>query len=230
NTLSGRYQYERDPLYGPFPVQNALQQGNFVPGNPIQTIKWNHSAILKLNTIVSNNLVNEAHVAYQRYPIKNDILTPFTNSEVGVTDLRPGTDFLSGFSIGASSGGGITGGMSWGGQYQFGGTVMEQQWQVGDQISWTHGKHTLRTGFEFIHVTDLPNNYGSPVGNPSFARWADFFIGRSACNFAGCSATNPSNTNGTLSSSITNGDGGTLTTGTSIPYQWRINDGDAFIQ
>ncbi|PYU20843.1 MAG: hypothetical protein DMG30_19635 [Acidobacteria bacterium] len=230
NTLSGRYQYERDPLYGPFPVQNALQQGNFVPGNPIQTIKWNHSAILKLTTIVSNNLVNEAHVAYQRYPIKNDILTPFTNSEVGVTDLRPGTDFLSGFSIGASSGGGITGGMSWGGQYQFGGTVMEQQWQVGDQISWTHGKHTLRTGFEFIHVTDLPNNYGSPVGNPSFARWADFFIGRSACNFAGCSATNPSNTNGTLSSSITNGDGGTLTTGTSIPYQWRINDGDAFIQ
>jgi Carboxypeptidase regulatory-like domain len=230
NTLAGRYQYERDPLYGPFPVQNALQQGNFVPGNPIQTIKWNHSAILKLTTIVSNNIVNEAHVAYQRYPIKNDILTPFTNSQVGVTDLRPGTDFLSGFSIGSSSGGAITGGMSWGGQYQFGGTVAEQQYQIGDQISWTHGKHTLRTGFEFVHVSDVPVNYGSPVGNPSFARWADFFIGRSACNFTGCSASNPGNTNGTTTSSITNGDGGTLTTGTSIPYQWKINDGDAFVQ
>jgi carboxypeptidase family protein len=234
NTLSGRYQYERDPLYGPFPVQNALQQGNFVPGNPIQTTKWNHSAVLRLTTVVSNNVVNEAHVAYQRYPIKNDILTPFTNSQVGVTDLRPGTDFLSGFSIGASSGGGITGGMSWGGQYQFGGTVTEDQFQTGDQISWTHGKHTLRTGFEYIRVRDTANNYGSPVGNPSFARWADFLIGRSACapgTFPStCNAITPGTSNGTGSSSITNGDGGTLTTGTSIPYQWRINDGDAFIQ
>jgi carboxypeptidase family protein len=234
NTLSGRYQYERDPLEAPFPVQNALQQGNFTPGNPIETIKWNHSAILRLTTVVSNNIVNELHVAYQRYPISNNILTPFTNSQVGVTDLRPGTDFLSGFSIGASSGGGITGGMSWGGQYQFGGTVVTNQTQAGDQISWTHGKHTLRAGFEFVRVSDVPNNYGSPVGNPSFARWADFFIGRSSCvAFTGvgtCSAANPGNSNGTASSSITNGDGGTLTTGTSIPYQWRVNDEDAFIQ
>jgi hypothetical protein len=234
NTLAGRYEYERDPLYGPFPVQNALQQGNFVPGNPIQTIKWNHSALLKLTTVVSNNVVNEAHVAYQRYPIKNDILTPFTNSQVGVTDLRAGTDFLSGFSIGGSSGGGITGGMSWGGQYQFGGTVTEQQFQAGDQISWTHGKHTLRAGFEFVHVGDTFNNYGSPVGNPTFARWADFLIGRSGCA-AGtfpttCNANIPGTSNGTGSSSITRGDGGTLTTGTTIPYQWRINDGDAFVQ
>src|SRR5207237_3108519 len=91
NTLSGRYQYERDPLYGPFPVQNALQQGNFVPGNPIQTIKWNHSAILRLTSVVSNNVVNEVHVSYQRYPISNNILTPFTNSQVAVHDLRPAT-------------------------------------------------------------------------------------------------------------------------------------------
>jgi hypothetical protein len=249
NTLSGRYQYERDPLEAPFPVQNALQQGNFVPGNPIETIKWNHSAILRLTTVVSNNVVNEVHVAYQRYPIQNNILTPFTNSQVGVTDLRAGTDFLSGFSIGSSSGGGITGGMSWGGQYQFGGTVVTQQYQFGDQISWTHGKHTLRAGGEFVRVSDVPVNYGSPVGNPSFARWADFLIGRSACpagTFAAISAggtcgagqtvngqlfpNSPGTSNGTGSSSITNGDGGTLTTGTTIPYQWKVNDADLFIQ
>ena len=234
NTLLGRYQYERDPLYGPFPVQNALQQGNFVPGNPIETTKWNHSAILRLTTIVSNNLVNEVHVAYQRYPISNNILTPFTNSQVGVTDLRAGIDYLSGFSIGASSGAGITGGMSWGGQYQFGGTVVTNQTQAGDQISWTHGKHTLRAGVEFVRVTDTSYNYGSPVGNPSFARWADFFIGRSAC-LAGtfpatCNASNPGTSNGTASSSITNGDGGTLTTGTTIVPYWHVNDSDAFVQ
>src|SRR5947209_13403721 len=95
HTLAARYQYERDPLQAPFPVQNATQQGNFVPGNPIVTIKSNHSSLLRLTSILSANFVNEAHVAYQRYPIKNDILTPFRNSHVGITDLRAGIDFLS---------------------------------------------------------------------------------------------------------------------------------------
>src|SRR2546425_11611676 len=140
HTLAARYQYERDPLYAPFPVQNALQQGNFVPGNPIITIKWNHSSLLRLTSILSTNFVNEVHVAYQRYPIKNDILTPFRNSQVGITDLRPGIDYLSGITIGSSSGAGISGGMSMGGQYQYGGTVITNQYQVGDQGSWTHGK------------------------------------------------------------------------------------------
>src|SRR6267143_250621 len=111
HTLAARYQYERDPLYAPFPVQNALQQGNFVPGNPIRTIKSNHSSLLRLTSILSTNFVNEVHVAYQRYPIKNDILTSFTNSQVGITDLRAGIDFLSGITIGSSSGAGISGGM-----------------------------------------------------------------------------------------------------------------------
>ena len=48
------------------------------------------------------------------------------------------------------------------------------QYQVGDQVSWTHSKHTFRSGFEFVRVQDTPNNYGSPVGNPTFSRWARF--------------------------------------------------------
>ena len=234
HTLAGRYQYERDPLQAPFPVQNALQQGNFVPGNPIITIKSNHSALLRLTSILSSNFVNEVHGAYQRYPIKNDILTPFRNSQVGITDLRPGIDYLSGITIGSSSGAGISGGMSMGGQYQYGGTVITNQYQFGDQISLTHGKHTLRSGFELVRVQDTPNNYGSPVGNPTFSRWADLFIGRAGCPaFTGtgtCSATNPGNTNGATGSSITGGVGGTIMTGTSIPYGWRITDLDGFVQ
>ena len=234
HTLAGRYEYERDPLQAPFPVQNATQAGNFVPGNPIVTIKANHSALLRLTSIVSANFVNEVHGAYQRYPIKNDILTPFKNSQIGITNLRSGIDFLSGITIGSSSGAGISGGMSMGGQYQYGGTVVTNQYQFGDQISWTHGKHTLRSGFELVRVQDTPVNYGSPVGNPTFSRWADLFVGRAGCPaFIGtgtCSATNPGNTNGATGSSITGGVGGTITTGTTIPYGWRITDLDAFVQ
>jgi hypothetical protein len=176
--------------------------------------------------------VNELHGAYQRYPIKNDILTPFRNSQVGIANMRPGIDLLSGITIGSSTGAGISGGMSMGGQYQYGGTVVTNQYQLGDQISWAHGKHTIRTGFEFVRVQDGANNYGNPIGNPTFSRWADFFIGRPGCAaFTGagaCSPTNAGNTNGTAGSSITGGVGGTITTG--YHYNWRITDLDAFVQ
>jgi len=233
-SLAMRYQYEKDPLDAPFPVQNALQQGNFVPGNPIRTIKSNHSAMLRLTSIVSANFVNEVHGAYQRYPVNNDILTPFKNSQVGITDLRAGVDYLSGITIGQASGAAIAGGMSMGGQYQYGGTVAINQYQFGDQISWTHAKHTIRTGFEAAQIQQSAYNYGSPIGNPTFQRWADLLIGRAGCAaFTGtgvCSPANPANTNGTAGSSITGGVGGTISTGTSIPYDWRITDLDAFVQ
>src|SRR5207245_8886800 len=99
------------------------------------------------------------------YPIKNDILTPFTNSQVGITDLRAGIDFLSGVTIGSSSGAGISGGMSMGGQYQYGGTVITHQYKLGDQVSWTHCKHTVSVGFGAVRVLDTPNNYGSLMGD-----------------------------------------------------------------
>src|SRR3989449_117169 len=216
HSLAMRYQYEKDPLLAPFPVQNALQQGNFVPGNPIRTIKSNQSALVRLTSIVSANLVNEVHAAYQRYPVINDILTPFKNSQVGITDLRAGVDYLSGITIGQASGPAIAGGMSFGGQYQYGGTVAINQYQFGDQISWTHSKHTIRTGFEMARIQQTSYNYGSPLGNPTFQRWADLLIGRAGCAaFTGtgtCSPTNPGNTNGTAGSSITGGVGGTIST------------------
>src|SRR5207244_13008540 len=138
----------------------ALQQGNFVPGNPILTIKSNQSALLRLTSIVSANLVNEVHAAYQRYPVNNDILTPFKNSQAGIADLRAGGDYLSGITIGQAAGPAIAGGMSFGGQYQYGGTVGINQYQFGDQISWTHGKHTIRNGFEAEKVQEKAKNYG----------------------------------------------------------------------
>src|SRR5262249_40389743 len=192
------------------------------------------SSLLRLTSIVSTNIVNEVHAAYQRYPVDNNILTPFKNSQVGITDLRDGVDFLSQIAIGASTGAGIAGGMSFGGQSQYGGTVGINQYQFGDQISWSHAKHTIRTGFELARIQQTAHNYGSPVGNPTFQRWADLLIGRAGCAaFTGtgvCSPGNPGNTNGVAGSSITGGVGGTISTGTTIPYDWRILDLDAFFQ
>ena len=54
------------------------------------------------------------------------------------------------------------------------------QYQFGEQISWTHRKHTIRTGFEAARIQQTANNYGSPVGNPTFQRWADLLLERPA--------------------------------------------------
>ena len=101
HTLSGRYQYEQDPLLAPFPVLNANLAGNYLPGNPITTTKWNHAALLKLTSVLNPHVVNEFHVAYQRYDVLNSIGTPFTNSQVGIRDLEPAIDTLSFFTIGS---------------------------------------------------------------------------------------------------------------------------------
>ena len=79
-------------MLAPFPVLNANLAGNYMPGNPITTTKWNHAALLKLTSVLNPHVVNEFHVAYQRYDVLNSIGTPFTNSQVGIRNLEPAID------------------------------------------------------------------------------------------------------------------------------------------
>lgn len=226
NTLSGRYQYERDPLQAPFPVLNANLAGNFLPGNPITTIKWNHAAMLKLTSLVSSNFVNEVHAAYQRNNVEDTIGSPFKNSQVGIADLQPGTDYLSFITIGS----GTAGLFSFGGQYQFGGTFVDNQYLIGDQISWTHGKHTIRAGFEKESIKFIQVYFGRSIGNPTFPRFADFLIGRAACNFAGCSSSNPGNTNGSASASNISTVGNFTSANAGVPFHYHALELSGFVQ
>jgi hypothetical protein len=216
NTLSIRYEYEADPISAPFPVLNANLPGAFLPGSPVTTDKSNQSAVIRLTSIITPNFVNEAHMAYQRYVVKNAVLTPFTNSQVGVKDLSPGLDTLSYFNI--------TNIFGFGGQYQFPGYWPDNQFQWADQISWTHGKHTLRSGFEVIRVQVLQDNAGNSIGSPTFQSFPDFLIGRCAAGSAGCTLSN-----GAALSNI-------QTVGTfaaenaSYPFYWRALGLDGFVQ
>jgi hypothetical protein len=230
NTLVGRYQYEQDPLQAPFPVLNANLAGNYLPGNPITTTKWNHYSLLKLTTILTPNLVNEAHVAWQRYDALDTIGTPFTNSGVGIQSLDPAVDTLSFFTIGSMSNG-----FSFGGQYQFGGAWKDNQFVYGDQISWTHGKHTIRTGFEAETIRYSQIYPSRSIGGPTFTRFADFLIGRASCQaFTGtgtCSATNPGNTNGSAAASDIN-NVGTFTSANAgnVHYVFHALELNGFVQ
>ena len=169
HTLSGRFEWERDPLTAPFAVINATVPGNALPGNPIFTEKSDHAALLKLTSILSNNVVNKTRIAYQRYVSNDSILSPFSNSQVGIRDLSAGTDFLSNLTV--------TGAFSVGAHYFYEAFLPQNQFEWSDQISWSRGKHTFRTGFEAERVQLKQVYPGLSVGQPTSDRFRISWLG-----------------------------------------------------
>jgi len=229
-TLAFRYQYEKDPLAAPFPVLNANLAGNFLPGNPTTTDKWNHAAAVKLTTILNATMVNEAHLAFQLNGVYDTTLSPFTNTQVGIKSLEPGKDNIEDFTIGSGQAG-----FNFGSQYQFDLTSRDTQWNWGDQLSWTKGKHTIRAGVEIEDVRFTTVYPGHAIGNPTFTRFSDFLIGRASCQTAAspstCSATNPQGTDGVSATSNVSTIG-TFTSGpaTTTHWLWRAHEASAFLQ
>ena len=137
-TLSARYFYTLNP-------QTPLlgQTGGNLPGVGENIVFGNQDAVLKLTSLLSNNFVNEARVSYQRNTDNSASNMPVggTNSALGIT---PGTggfeeppvfiDLTQGFTL-------------------FGGLLPNfgptNQLQLADQISWQHGKHSIRAGYEY---------------------------------------------------------------------------------
>ena len=221
-TLSGRYQYEFDPLIGGFPsLDTTSAVGVFLPNNGMENTHYNQAAVLKLTSILTPNVVNQANVAYQRISTVSQDNTPFLNSQVGIADIVPGFDQLDYIT---------TPNFSFGGDTSFGVNDIQNQFQANEQISWQHGKHSIRVGVGGWHVQVRNYFPAHAVGTDAFSSVADFLIGRASCQaFTGvgtCSPTNPGNTNGFTQS---NGQTGGSENGLYATY-FRVNILDAFVQ
>lgn len=229
HTLSTRYVYSANPTSAPFHC--AITNGpvaSCVPGAPINFSYPSHAAVLKLTSLPSSNIVNEARVSYQRFTSDAHNLVPFTNSQVGIRGFTPKIDQLTALSI--------TNQFVIGGNSIFGVDIRENQYQAADQVSWTHGKHSVRTGAEFgrnAMSTYLPSIM---LGQPNFPTFVDFLIGRGSCAaFTGtsiCNAANPGNTNGTPFSNLA-GIGTNLTIRAfdgQLDQTFRANEISSFIQ
>ena len=136
NTLSGRYFYSRNPQYSPLAGQ--------LPGTPKSLYYSNTYSVLKLTSIITNNLVNEARASYSYTEAINLDKMPQgaeTSAAIGQTPISatsahpPQIIFIIG------------------GYTAFGNldplNSPTHLYQYADQISWSHGNHTIRTGFEF---------------------------------------------------------------------------------
>ena len=136
NTLAGRYFYSRNPQVSPLAGQ--------LPGTPKFLYYSNTYSVLKLTSIVTNNLVNEARASYSYTEAVNLDKMPLgaqTSADIGQTPISstsahpPQLIFIIG------------------GYTAFGNldplNSPTHLYQYADQVSWSHGKHTIRTGFEF---------------------------------------------------------------------------------
>jgi Carboxypeptidase regulatory-like domain/TonB-dependent Receptor Plug Domain len=137
-TLATRYFYSRDPQ-----VQSL---GGLLPGSPSILYYSNTNAAAKLTSLVTNSFINEVRASFQRnLSVQNAAAPPgATNESLGITPMTPGVHPPPGIIL-------ISGGYNLMGIFgpAFSPT---NQIQVADQVSWIHGKHTIRAGFEFEDV------------------------------------------------------------------------------
>ncbi len=167
-----------------------------LPGTPITLRYSNIDPVLKLTTLVTNTLVNEVHVAGQRNGQHGSDTTVTTPQAIGQATIVPTITELPVTYI-------IDGGYSMNGSLYPSNSPTDQM-QYGDQISWTHGKQTIRAGYEFQY-TQWPITFeGLERGFLFYGTFADWLIGRAGCTpgDTSCSVNNPGTTNGGILSNI----------------------------
>ncbi len=222
NTLSGRLFRAESPVTTSFP------SSGFVPDSGLTYAPTNYEAVLKLTTVVSNNLVNEARVSFQRNFLNDVPSMPFTTDQIGQTPASPGF----GDKIGQF---GITGGFSFGVSQFLWETNAVNQYQAADQLSWTHGKHTVRAGYEMERDQWNWQQPSLALGSTTISTFADFLIGLPGCApgtyLVSCSAAAPGNTNGTQASNLgAISNTAELTTPSGNSHRFRSHDYSAFVQ
>jgi len=162
-TLAGRWFYTNDPQIAPL--------GGQLPGAPSLLGFDNVNSVLKLTSIITNSIVNEARVSYQRNLAQTNAQAPpgVTNAQLGITPNVPGVVLPPPFAISAS-GFSILGGIN-------NGTFsVTNQTQIADQISLSRGRHTMRAGVEW-EQNAWPITWSGTRGNFTVGSFNDLLVG-----------------------------------------------------
>ena len=227
NTLTGRWFYSDDPTNPSFWCGSGATPGNCLPYSGASNVYGNRYYVGKLTSVLTNSLVNEARFSLQRALTDQHPTVPFTDTQVGILPVLAGFNSLNqimvngaaSFSIGAN------------GSYQA--VKRVTGWEAADQISWSHGKHTIRAGFEYERDRVNWDNPGYTIGVMTFQSMQDFLLGLPGCTpgNATCSAANPGNTNGTSTSNVSStGQGTVISPPNGLVHGFRVGATNVFVQ
>ncbi|HXU21778.1 MAG TPA: carboxypeptidase-like regulatory domain-containing protein [Verrucomicrobiae bacterium] len=155
-----------------FGLQDNTFQGTQPPGGSGTNLTGSELSTTKLTSILSNTLVNEVHFSYLN---TREILRghfPLTTTQFGVTGAAPYWTVFPQVTI--------TGLFGFGGAYTDTGNNPQVGYEVGDQLSWNHGRHTIRLGYgEEYNELNL-KIFGRTRGTLTFQTWEDFLLGLTA--------------------------------------------------
>jgi hypothetical protein len=144
-----------------------------LPGAPQAATYTNHDALMKLASVLGGGFVNELRGSFQRNTTNDHTLVPLTDTQVGISPIVSTIPYITPVII---SGLFAVGGSSIDTNY-----AVANQFDAADQVSWVHGKHAIRAGFE--GERDQVNWLfpGLARGNMVFASFDDFLLGLPGC-------------------------------------------------
>ena len=138
-------------------------------GNDFVQDTW---GVAKLDTIITPNLANQLRFQYGRdfefefaqaptpYELANLVNTPSFTNPLG---LPPQVSITNGFTFGVPT------------FLQRPRFPDEVRAQYADTMTWTHGKHTLKYGFDMSRVDDLSVNLRTQYGSYSYSSLLNYF-------------------------------------------------------
>jgi outer membrane receptor protein involved in Fe transport len=163
--------FSGDPFTGgiPIPGGGGADSGNreYIESDTVGLI-YDHT--------FSPNLLNEVHASYFMTPYHQNSLVDGTNlaSKFGIANANiPGFPQTYGFPQIQFQSGDITGGSTFE-PLDF----RDHNIQLGDQVTWVHGKHDFKFGYEYRHLSSTPDFSLFPVpyeyfGGPYVALTSD---------------------------------------------------------
>ena len=161
-TISGSYSYDDTKVNAPDVLNLKLT------GSPTRR----QNAVVNLQHIFSSNLINNTRVGVTRTSAAGNLDSDPRNP--ALTDVSLG--FLPGRTLGQFVIPGVTGvltGLGASGLNLYGYTAP----QVYNDLSWTKGRHSIRTGFNFERIIYNINSSASPYGAWNFASLQTFLQG-----------------------------------------------------
>jgi hypothetical protein len=203
HTLEERYMYQSDPQFQTFNC--FITAGNCNPGAPINAHYFNHIGQLKLISVLTSNFVNEARFSFHRDVENNTDPTQVQSCDISstanivplvnngepcpLTTTPPNSEIAAKFPeanivpildiLGVSS---PSGPWSQGGNFAMISSNFNNTFQYADQISWTHGRHALRAGFQAERIQHNGTISASTRGELLMWNTADFLTSSAGIN------------------------------------------------